>query len=105
MKPESPEAAVPGIAAGGNPCATGSRGGAAGVRRITGSMPRCRIPDLTGMTIGNWVVLYETTEEENPHCMCRCVRCGVRRIFPARKIRKGYALRCRECGIREAQRG
>jgi len=67
---------------------------------VTGRMRRCRIPDLTGMTVGTWRVLYETTEEENPRCMCRCVRCGVRKIIPAIKIRKGYALRCPECRIR-----
>lgn len=68
-------------------------------------MRRCRIPDLTGMTVGTWQVLYETTEDENPRCMCRCVRCGVRKIIPAIKIRKGYALRCRECRIRQERFG
>ncbi len=67
---------------------------------ISGRMRRCRIPNLTGMTVGTWRILYETTEEENPSCMCRCVRCGVRKIIPAFKIRKGYALRCQECRIR-----
>jgi len=52
------------------------------------------------MTVGTWQVLYEATEEDRPHCMCRCVRCGVKKIIMAFKLRKGYVLRCRECRIR-----
>ena len=54
------------------------------------------------MTIGTWRVLYETEVEKRQHCMCQCVRCGTRKFIEAFKFRKGYALRCRECRIREA---
>ncbi|HEY7585850.1 MAG TPA: hypothetical protein VH866_05015 [Candidatus Deferrimicrobiaceae bacterium] len=37
------------------------------------------------------------------HYMCQCAHCGVRKYIMALKIRKGYALRCRECRIREDQ--
>jgi hypothetical protein len=74
------------------------QGRAGGV--VTARMKRCRIPDLSGMTVGTWTVLYETTEEDNPYCMCRCIRCGVKKMILAIKIRKGYALRCPECRIR-----
>ena len=67
---------------------------------LTARMKRCRVPDLTGMAFGTWRVLYETTEEDNPYCMCRCVRCGVKKRILAIKIRKGYALRCPQCRIR-----
>ncbi len=62
-------------------------------------------PDLTGRTIGTWQVLYETSVEGKRHCMCRCVRCGVRKIFPAFKLWKGYALRCQGCRVEREARG
>ncbi len=54
------------------------------------------------MTIGTWRVLYLTEAEKRQQCMCQCVRCGIRKFIEAFKFRKGYALRCRECRIREA---
>ena len=66
---------------------------------ITARMRRCRIPDLTGMTFGTWRILYETTQEDNPYCMCQCLRCGVKKRIRAIKIRKRYALRCPQCRI------
>ncbi len=63
-----------------------------------------RIPDLSGRTFGTWRVLYEAEVEEKKHYMCRCESCGVKKIIPAIKLWKGYALRCRECRIREEQK-
>jgi hypothetical protein len=62
---------------------------------------RSRFPDLTGMTIGTWLILYELKEEEKPFCMCRCLRCGVKKIILACKFLKGYVLNCPECRIRQ----
>ncbi|MBI5905645.1 MAG: hypothetical protein HZB86_08875 [Deltaproteobacteria bacterium] len=62
---------------------------------------RHRYPDLSGMTVGTWRILYEEKGEENPHCLCRCVRCGVKKVIAARKFLDGYALRCPECRFRE----
>jgi hypothetical protein len=62
---------------------------------------RGQYPDLSGMTIGTWRVLYEAEGEERAHCMCRCVRCGVKKIIMIRKFLRGYALRCPECRIRQ----
>jgi hypothetical protein len=53
------------------------------------------------MTIGTWRILYEAEGEEKPYCMCRCVRCGVKKIIGIRKFLRGYALRCPECRIRQ----
>ncbi len=61
---------------------------------------RSRFPDLTGMTIGTWRILYESKEEEKPFCMCRCLRCGVKKIILVSKFLKGYVLNCPECRIR-----
>jgi hypothetical protein len=60
-----------------------------------------RIPDLSGKTFGTWRVLYEAEVEEKRHYMCRCGGCGVKKIILAIKLWKGYALRCRECKIRQ----
>lgn len=57
------------------------------------------------MTIGTWRVLYVTEGEKNRQCMCQCVRCGVKKFIEAFKFRKGYALRCPECRIREELAG
>ncbi len=57
------------------------------------------------MTIGTWRVLYLTEDEPNRQCMCQCVRCGVRKLIDAFKFRKGYALRCPECRIRQELAG
>jgi hypothetical protein len=65
-------------------------------------MRRRKVPDLSGMIIGTWEVLYESGGEEASCCMCRCLRCGIRKIILASKFRKGYVLRCRECRVREA---
>ena len=62
---------------------------------------RGQFPDLSGMTIGTWRILYEAEGEEKPYCMCRCVRCGVKKIITVRKFLRGYALRCPECRIRQ----
>jgi len=62
---------------------------------------RSRFPDLTGMTIGTWRILYEAKGEEKPFCMCRCLRCGVKKIIMTRKFLKGYVLNCPECRIRQ----
>ena len=62
---------------------------------------RGQFPDLSGMTIGTWRILYEAEGEERPFCMCRCVRCGVKKIIGVRKFLRGYALRCPECRIRQ----
>lgn len=67
---------------------------------LTGRIPRILHPDLSGMIVGTWRVLYEDAGEGGSYCMCLCTRCGVRRIFPAFKLRKGYALRCTECRVR-----
>ena len=53
------------------------------------------------MTIGTWRVLYLTEEEKGQHCMCQCVRCGIKKLIEAFKFRKRYALRCPQCRIRE----
>ncbi len=63
---------------------------------------RSRFPDLTGMTVGTWRILYESTGEEKPVCMCKCLRCGVKKIIPTCKFLKGYILNCPECRIRQA---
>lgn len=65
------------------------------------SVRRCRFPDLTGMTIGTWRILYEAKGEEKPVCMCQCLRCGVKKIILACKFLKGYVLNCPECRIRQ----
>ena len=62
---------------------------------------RSRFPDLTGMTIGTWRILYEAKGEEKPFCMCQCLRCGVKKIILVRKFLKGYVLNCPECRIRQ----
>ena len=59
------------------------------------------IPDLCGRTFGTWRALYEAEVEQKRHYMCRCGGCGVKKIIPAIKLWKGYALRCRECKIRQ----
>lgn len=64
-------------------------------------LPKRRIPDLSGRTFGIWRVLYEAEVEEKRHYMCRCGHCGVKKMIPAIKLWKGYALRCRECRIRQ----
>ena len=51
--------------------------------------------------IGTWRILYEAKGEEKPFCMCRCLRCGVKKIIPVRKFLKGYVLNCPECRIRQ----
>lgn len=53
------------------------------------------------MTIGTWRVLYEAVVDRKRHCMCQCVECGVRKIIMAFKLRQRYALRCRECKIKQ----
>ena len=53
------------------------------------------------MTIGTWRVLYLTEVEKRQHCMCQCVHCGIKKFIEAFKFRKGYALRCPECRIRQ----
>ena len=65
------------------------------------SVRRSRFPDLTGMTIGTWRILYESREEERPSCMCRCLVCGVKKIIATCKFLKGYVLNCPECRIRQ----
>ena len=65
------------------------------------SVRRSRFPDLTGMTIGTWRILYEAKGEEKPFCMCRCLRCGVKKIILVCKFLKGYVLNCPECRIRQ----
>lgn len=72
---------------------------AAGVMRER--VRRGRFPDLTGMTIGTWRILYEAKGEEKPFCMCRCLRCGVKKIIMTCKFLKGYVLNCPECRIRQ----
>jgi len=72
---------------------------AAGVMRER--VRRGRFPDLTGMTIGTWRILYEAKGEEKPFCMCRCLRCGVKKIIMTCKFLKGYVLKCPECRIRQ----
>ena len=62
---------------------------------------RSRFPDLTGMTIGTWRILYESKEDEKPFCMCRCLQCGAKKIIPTCKFLKGYVLNCPECRIRQ----
>ena len=62
---------------------------------------RGRFRDLSGMTIGTWTILYEAEGEEKACCMCRCVRCGVKKIITVRKFLRGYVLRCTECRIRQ----
>ncbi len=57
------------------------------------------------MTIGTWRVLYLTDDVKNRQCMCQCVRCGVKKFIEAFKFRKGYALRCPECRIRQELAG
>ncbi len=72
------------------------------------SVRRSLFPDLTGMDIGTWRILYESKGEEKPFCMCQCLRCGVKKIIPACKFLKGYVLNCPECRIRQdltAQQG
>jgi hypothetical protein len=59
--------------------------------------------DYSGRTVGTWRVLYEVELRHRTHYMCQCAHCGVRKYIMALKIRKGYALRCRECRIREDQ--
>ena len=81
------------------PAASGSRAEGSRRRWRENLMPRSRVPDLGGMTVGTWRVLYEETGEGTPYCMCRCTGCGVRRKFPAFKLRTGYVLKCRECEI------
>ncbi len=65
------------------------------------SIRRSRFPDLTGMTIGTWRILYEAKGEEKPFCMCQCLRCGVKKIILVCKFLKGYVLNCPECRIRQ----
>jgi hypothetical protein len=65
------------------------------------SVRRSRFPDLTGMTIGTWRILYEAKGEEKPVCMCQCLRCGVKKIILVCKFLKGYVLNCPECKIRQ----
>lgn len=65
------------------------------------SVRRSRFPDLTGMSIGTWRILYEAKGEEKPFCMCQCLRCGVKKIILACKFLKGYVLNCPECRIRQ----
>jgi hypothetical protein len=65
------------------------------------SVRRSRYPDLTGMTIGTWRILYEAKGEEKPFCMCQCLRCGVKKIILVCKFLKGYVLKCPECKIRQ----
>jgi hypothetical protein len=72
---------------------------AAGAMRA--SVRRSRFPDLTGMTIGTWRILYEAKGEGKPFCMCRCLRCGVKKIILVCKFLKGYVLNCPECRIRQ----
>jgi hypothetical protein len=62
---------------------------------------RSRYPDLTGMTIGTWRILYEAKGEEKPFCMCQCLCCGVKKIILVCKFLKGYVLNCPECRIRQ----
>ena len=73
-------------------------------RTATGTMRdvirRSRFPDLTGLTIGTWRILYESKEEERTFCMCRCLECGVKKIIATGKFLKGYVLKCPECRIR-----
>ena len=64
-----------------------------------------RFPELPGMTIGTWRVLYLAEVDRRQHCMCQCVRCGVKKFIEAFKFRKGYALRCPECRIRQELAG
>jgi hypothetical protein len=59
------------------------------------------VRDLAGRTVGTWRVLYEAEVRRRTHYMCQCARCGVRKYIMALKIRKGNALPCRECRIRE----
>ncbi len=63
---------------------------------------RSRFPDLTGMTIGTWRILHESIGEGKPVCMCKCLRCGVKKIILTCKFLKGYILNCPECRIRQA---
>ena len=73
-------------------------------RAAEAAAPRIRrgqFRDLSGMTIGTWRILYEAEGEERPYCMCRCVRCGVKKIITVRKFLRGYVLRCPECRIRQ----
>jgi hypothetical protein len=63
------------------------------------------LPDLSGTTVGTWRVLYEAKDERKRHCMCRCVRCGVKKIILSFKLREQYALRCPECRIRQQLTG
>jgi hypothetical protein len=53
------------------------------------------------MTIGTWRILFEAEVEEKRHCMCQCVRCGVKKYIMVSKIGKGYALKCGECRVRQ----
>jgi hypothetical protein len=71
------------------------------MRKSTSTPRRARLPEICGRTIGTWRVLYLTEAEKNRQCMCQCVRCGVKKFIEAFKFRKGYALRCPECKIRE----
>ena len=33
------------------------------------------------MTIGTWRVLYLAEVDRRQHCMCQCVRCGVKKFI------------------------
>jgi hypothetical protein len=59
------------------------------------------VPDLSGTILGTWRVLYEAERGKKRHFMCQCVGCGVRKFIVAMKFRRGYALRCPECRIRQ----
>ena len=69
------------------------------MRKSISSLRYRRFPELAGMTIGTWRVLYLTEEEKMQHCMCQCVHCGIKKFIEAFKFRKGYALRCPQCRI------
>lgn len=75
------------------------------MRKSISSPSRRRFPELSGMTIGTWRVLYLTEVDRRQQCMCRCVRCGIKKFIEAFKFRKGYALRCPGCRIQRQLEG
>ncbi len=75
------------------------------MRKSISRTRRRRIPELAGTTIGTWRVLYLTEPQPRQLCMCQCVRCGIKKFIEAFKFRKGYALRCPECRMRQELEG
>jgi len=71
------------------------------MRKSISSLRHRRVPDLRGMTIGTWRVLYLTEEEKGGTACASASSAASRNFIEAFKFRKGYALRCPECRIRQ----